>query len=107
MSLRLQFRSQFAKIVDFAVVSDRETAILRQHGLVTRRREIQYRQTPVPQAQATIGVRGGLLRSEFEETAEAMYLTSGYVYESAAAAEKAFTGEMHRRIGKGAADAAI
>lgn len=40
-------------------------------------------------SQATIGVRGGLLRSEFEETAEAMYLTSGYVYESAAAAERA------------------
>ena len=31
-------------------------------------------------SQATIGVRGGLLRSGFEETAEAMYLTSGYVY---------------------------
>ena len=28
-------------------------------------------------SQATIGVRGGLLRSGFEETAEAMYLTSG------------------------------
>ena len=31
-------------------------------------------------SQATIGVRGGLLRSGFEETAEAIYLTSGYVY---------------------------
>ena len=31
-------------------------------------------------SQATIGVRGGLLRSGFEETAEAMFLTSGYVY---------------------------
>jgi O-succinylhomoserine sulfhydrylase len=49
-------------------------------------------------SQATIGVRGGLLRSEFEETAEAMYLTSGYVYESAAAAEKAFTGEVDRYV---------
>lgn len=44
--------------------------------------------------QATIGVRGGLLRSGFEETAEAMYLTSGYVYESAAVAEKSFSGEL-------------
>ena len=49
-------------------------------------------------SQATIGVRGGLLRSEFEETAEAMYLTSGYVYESAAAAEQAFTGEIDRYV---------
>ena len=36
-------------------------------------------------SQETIGVRGGLLRSGFEETAEALYLTSGYVYESGAA----------------------
>ncbi|MDR3665055.1 MAG: O-succinylhomoserine sulfhydrylase [Mycobacterium sp.] len=55
---------------------------------------------PLPEgvSQATIGVRGGLLRSEFEETAEAMYLTSGYVYESAAAAEQAFTGELDRYV---------
>lgn len=55
---------------------------------------------PLPDgvSQATIGVRGGLLRSEFEETAEAMYLTSGYVYESAAAAEKAFTGDIDRFV---------
>ena len=37
-------------------------------------------QLPDGVSQATIGVRGGLLRSGFEETAEAMYLTSGYVY---------------------------
>ena len=49
-------------------------------------------------SQATIGVRGGLLRSEFEETAEAIYLTSGYVYSSAAEAEKAFTGEVDRFV---------
>ncbi|MGV9798841.1 O-succinylhomoserine sulfhydrylase [Mycobacterium sp. NPDC003449] len=49
-------------------------------------------------SQATIGVRGGLLRSGFEETAEAMYLTSGYVYESAGAAEQAFTGEVDRYV---------
>ncbi|MEE6178669.1 O-succinylhomoserine sulfhydrylase [Mycobacterium sp. 050134] len=49
-------------------------------------------------SQATIGVRGGLLRSEFEETAEAMFLTSGYVYESAATAERAFTGELDRYV---------
>src|SRR6201996_3187648 len=44
--------------------------------------------------QATLGVRGGLLRSEFDETAEGMFLTSGYVYPSAAAAEQAFSGEL-------------
>lgn len=49
-------------------------------------------------SQDTIGVRGGLLRSEFQETAEAMYLTSGYVYETAGDAEKAFTGEIDRYV---------
>ncbi|KZS84953.1 MULTISPECIES: O-succinylhomoserine sulfhydrylase [Mycobacterium] len=51
---------------------------------------------PLPDGvgQATIGVRGGLLRSGFDETAEAMYLTSGYVYESAATAEQSFSGEL-------------
>lgn len=49
-------------------------------------------------SQATLGVRGGLLRSGFDETSEALYLTSGYVYDSAAAAEKAFTGEIDRYV---------
>ena len=49
-------------------------------------------------SQETIGVRGGLLRSNFEETSEALYLTSGYVYSSAADAERAFTGEIDRYV---------
>ncbi|ORW01029.1 O-succinylhomoserine sulfhydrylase [Mycobacterium kyorinense] len=55
---------------------------------------------PLPEGvgPATIGVRGGILRSQFEETAEAMYLASGYVYQSAADAEKAFTGEVDRYV---------
>lgn len=55
---------------------------------------------PLPDgvSQATLGVRGGLLRSGFEETAEPVYLTSGYVYSSAAEAEKAFTGEIDRYV---------
>lgn len=47
---------------------------------------------------ATIGVRGGVLRSGFHETAEAIYLTSGYIYDSAAAAEQAFSGEVDRYV---------
>jgi O-succinylhomoserine sulfhydrylase len=55
---------------------------------------------PLPDGvgQATIGVRGGLLRSGFEETAEALFLNSGYVYSSAGEAEKAFTGEIDRYV---------
>ncbi|MBV8966306.1 MAG: O-succinylhomoserine sulfhydrylase [Mycobacteriaceae bacterium] len=49
-------------------------------------------------SQATTGVRGGLMRSGFEETAEAMYLTSGYVYSNAAEAEKAFAGDVDRYV---------
>jgi O-succinylhomoserine sulfhydrylase len=47
---------------------------------------------------ATQAVRGGLERSPFEETSEALYLTSGYVYGSAAEAERAFKGETDRYI---------
>lgn len=46
----------------------------------------------------TLSVRGGLARSNFHETAEAVYLTSGYVYDSAEAAERAFTGEDERFV---------
>jgi len=46
----------------------------------------------------TTAVRGGLVRSPFEETAEAMYLTSGYTYTSAAAAEAAFAGDVDRYV---------
>ena len=53
---------------------------------------------PLPEgvSQATIGVRGALMRSGFEETAEALYLTSGYVYANAAEAEKAMQAARKR-----------
>ncbi|MDO5712753.1 MAG: PLP-dependent transferase, partial [Micrococcales bacterium] len=46
----------------------------------------------------TIGIRGGLARSHFQETSEALYLTSGYVYDTAEAAEASFTGEVERFV---------
>lgn len=49
-------------------------------------------------SQATIGVRGGLTRSGFEETSEAMFLSSGYVYPSAEVAEQSFTGEVQHYV---------
>jgi O-succinylhomoserine sulfhydrylase len=48
--------------------------------------------------EATKLARGGLTRSGFDETAEALYLTSGYVYSSAAEAEAAFAGDHDRYI---------
>src|SRR5690606_20800114 len=39
-------------------------------------------------------VHGGTLRSQFGETSEALFLTQGYVYESAEAAEGRFKGEV-------------
>ena len=48
--------------------------------------------------QQTRMVRGGLARSGFEETAEAIYMTSGYVYQSAEEAEAAFKGEVSRFV---------
>ena len=49
-----------------------------------------------PLRRDTLAVRAGLRRSQFEETAEAMYLTSGYVYPNAAEAEATFTEEIQR-----------
>ncbi|WP_171157266.1 O-succinylhomoserine sulfhydrylase [Flexivirga aerilata] len=46
----------------------------------------------------TLAVRAGLDRSGFEETAEALYLTSGFVYETAEEAEAAFTEEIERFV---------
>lgn len=48
-------------------------------------------------------VRGGLDRSEFRETSEGLFLTSGYIYDSAEQAEASFKGEtdnfMYSRYG--------
>ena len=44
----------------------------------------------------TLAVRGGTVRSAFEETSEALFLTSGFVYGSAAEAAAAFAGEQDR-----------
>lgn len=56
------------------------------------------RQLPDGVSPDTLAVRAGLDRSGFFETSEALYLTSGYVYDSAEAAERAFTGEDERFV---------
>lgn len=43
---------------------------------------------------ATRMVHGGTLRSDFGETSEALYLTQGFVYDSAEAAEARFKGDV-------------
>ncbi len=43
-------------------------------------------------------VRGGQRRTQFQETCEPLFLTSGYVYDEAAQAEMAFKGELDRYI---------
>ena len=43
-------------------------------------------------------VRGGLMRSRFDETSEAIYLSSGYVYESAEQAAASFKGELDHYV---------
>jgi O-succinylhomoserine sulfhydrylase len=43
---------------------------------------------------ATQAVRGGITRSAHGETSEALYLTSGFVYDDAAQAEATFRGEV-------------
>jgi O-succinylhomoserine sulfhydrylase len=50
--------------------------------------------TPENWRSRTVAVRGGQMRSSFQETSEALYLTSGYAYESAEEAESRFKGEI-------------
>ncbi|WP_372469928.1 O-succinylhomoserine sulfhydrylase [Cellulosimicrobium marinum] len=47
---------------------------------------------------ATLAVRGGHARTEFQETSEALFLTQGYTYDRAADAEAAFKGELDRFV---------
>ena len=46
----------------------------------------------------TISVRGGLKRSAFKETSEALFLNSGYVYDTAEEAAEAFSGDIDRFV---------
>ena len=46
----------------------------------------------------TLAVRGGLNRSNFDETSEGLFLTQGYVYPRAADAEAAFAGTLDRFV---------
>ena len=58
-----------------------------------------WRDPRLPQASLrpdTLAVRGGTVRTGFQETSEALFLTQGYVYDHAAEAEAAFAGETDR-----------
>jgi O-succinylhomoserine sulfhydrylase len=58
-------------------------------------------ETPQPERAlrpGTLSVRGGLARSNFAETSEALFLTQGYVYDSAGQAEAAFKGEVEHFV---------
>lgn len=61
--------------------------------------EEQAGASPAPDwDQQTLAVRGGINRTPFQETSEALFLTSGYVFDSAEAAEAAFNGEVERFV---------
>ena len=53
----------------------------------------QNRQETARWRPATRAVRGGTMRSEFGETSEAIYLTSGYTYDDAATVAARFAGD--------------
>ncbi len=53
---------------------------------------------PATARPATLAVRGGHRRSDFQETSEGLFLTQGYVYDSAADAEAAFAGDHSRFV---------
>jgi O-succinylhomoserine sulfhydrylase len=49
--------------------------------------------TPKPLGAATTAIHGGILRSQFGETSEALFLTQGFVYDDAEAAADRFAGK--------------
>ena len=53
---------------------------------------------PGPWRRQTELVRGGTARSAFGETSEAIFMTSGYVYDTAEQAEAAFKGDIERFV---------
>lgn len=59
-----------------------------------KRRTGQDRSITAKWRPATLGVRGGTARSEFGETSEAIFMTSGYAYDCAGDAAARFTGEQ-------------
>src|SRR5699024_9672368 len=68
--------------------------------LTTTRREQRMKNNQLPDGlhPDTLGVRAGQMRTPFEETAEPVFLNSGYVYSSAEAAESSFNGEVERFV---------
>ena len=57
-----------------------------------------FRELPSGLQPRTIMARGGHLRSQFMETCEAVYMSSGYVYKTAEEAESAFTNDGSRFV---------
>ncbi|MFE6968681.1 O-succinylhomoserine sulfhydrylase [Isoptericola sp. NPDC057653] len=53
---------------------------------------------PATARPATLAVRGGHRRSEYQETSEALFLTQGYTYDTAADAEASFRGDLSRFV---------
>ncbi|MFE7405354.1 O-succinylhomoserine sulfhydrylase [Isoptericola sp. NPDC057559] len=53
---------------------------------------------PATARPATLAVRGGHRRSEYQETSEALFLTQGYTYDTAADAEASFHGDLSRFV---------
>ncbi len=57
-----------------------------------------FRELPPGLRPRTLMARGGHLRSQFMETAEAIYMSSGYVYKTAEEAEAAFANDGSRFV---------
>src|SRR5690606_25558260 len=82
------------------LLRERAQVLLRGCAPILLRRHAQRSRTMTADERAPNGhrrrtnlVRGGTHRSEFQETCEGIFATSGYVYKSAEEAEAAFKGE--------------
>src|SRR5699024_6698266 len=66
--------------------------------VVRRARRVSRGPLPEGLRPATLAVRGGQERTPYDETAEPLFLTQGYIYPTAAECEAAFTGEIDRYV---------
>lgn len=57
-----------------------------------------YRDLPEDVSPRTAAIHAGQLQSPYDENAEAIYLSSGFTYKSAAEAEAAFKGDIERYV---------
>jgi hypothetical protein len=76
-----------------AALNPRDLNELDPRGASAQQKCMATQKTPGKWRARTLAVRGGQTRTAFQETSEALFLTSGFAYEASEEAEARFKGE--------------